>query len=85
MLEVKEVKDLISVVTPVFNGEYFLRNAYLCLRAQTMTDWEWVVVNDGSTDKTADIMRELAASDKRIKYFEQKNSGAAKLPRDIRA
>ena len=82
MLEVKEVKDLISVVTPVFNGEYFLRNAYLCLRAQTMTDWEWVVVNDGSTDKTADIMRELAASDKRIKYFEQKNSGAAKLPRD---
>lgn len=73
---------LISVVTPVFNGARFLHNTYQCLLKQTYSHWEWVVVNDGSTDDTRTIVTSLAANDQRIKYYEQKNCGSAKQPRD---
>lgn len=73
---------LISVVTPVYNGGRFLRDTYQCLCDQTYKNWEWVVVNDGSADDTDAIMQALSASDARIVYFHQKNSGSAKMPRD---
>lgn len=73
---------LLSVVTPVYNGARFLREAYSCLCRQTYSDWEWVVVDDGSTDDTLAILQQLAADDRRIKYRHQANSGSAKQPRD---
>ena len=73
---------LISVVTPVYNGENFVQSAYDCLCRQTYPDWEWVVVDDGSTDGTAKCLETLASGDERIRYFQQKNSGTAKQPRD---
>ncbi len=44
---------ILSVVTPIFNGERFVERCYASLKAQTFADWEWVVVDDGSTDGTA--------------------------------
>lgn len=73
---------LVSVVTPVYNGAMFIVSAYECLCHQTYTEWEWVVVNDGSTDGTEAILKNLAKTDKRIRYSSQKNSGSAKRPRD---
>ena len=73
---------LISVVTPVYNGENFVQSAYDCLCRQTYPDWEWVVVDDGSTDGTARRLETLASGDERIRFFQQKNSGTAKQPRD---
>ncbi len=73
---------LISVVTPVYNGESFVQDAYDCLCRQSYTDWEWVVVDDGSTDNTAEHLKSLATKDQRIRFFQQKNSGTAKQPRD---
>lgn len=73
---------LISVVTPVYNGENFVQSAYDCLCRQTYPDWEWVVVDDGSTDGTAKCLETLASGDERIRFFQQKNSGTAKQPRD---
>ena len=73
---------LISVVTPIYNGERFLMSAYECLCHQTYTNWEWVVVNDGSIDGTEALFKRLAFSDERIKYCSQRNSGSAKYPRD---
>ncbi len=72
----------LSVVTPVYNAAAYLQETYRSLRQQTFTCWEWVVVNDGSTDESGDILKSLAASDPRIHYYEQPNSGAAKQPRD---
>lgn len=72
----------LSVVTPVYNAAAFLHETYRSLCQQTYTCWEWVVVNDGSTDESGDILKSLSASDPRIRYYEQPNSGAAKLPRD---
>lgn len=77
-----EEKMMISVVTPVYNGENFVQSAYNCLCRQTYTNWEWVVVDDGSTDSTAERMEILASEDQRIRFFQQKNSGSAKQPRD---
>ena len=73
---------LISVVTPVYNGERFIRKTYECLCRQTYDNWEWSVVNDGSTDASDSLLQELAKSDARIIYASQVNSGSAKYPRD---
>lgn len=48
-----------SVITPVYNGEAFVDRCYRCLAMQTFTDWEWVVVDDGSTDRTAELVRRI--------------------------
>lgn len=73
---------LVSVVTPVYNGVTFIVSTYECLCHQTYTNWEWVVVNDGSTDGTEALLKHLAISDPRVRYFNQKNSGSAKYTRD---
>lgn len=73
---------LISVVTPVYNAEAFVMNAYECLQRQTYPCWEWVVVDDGSTDDSAQRLQQLAQADNRVRYIAQPNSGSAKQPRD---
>ena len=77
-----ENSALISVVTPVFNGNDFLKSIYKCLCDQTYANWEWVVVDDGSTDDTWATLTEIARGDERVRCFSQHNSGSAKLPRD---
>ena len=73
---------LISVVTPTYNAAVFLPHAYACLCRQSYENWEWVVVDDGSTDETPTLLLEWTLKDSRIRYFTQENSGSAKLPRD---
>jgi glycosyltransferase involved in cell wall biosynthesis len=63
----------ISVVLPVFNGEKYLKEAIDSILRQTFTDFELVVVNDGSTDRSEQIIKEY--SDPRIRYLGQKNAG----------
>jgi glycosyltransferase involved in cell wall biosynthesis len=60
----------ISVVTPVFNGERYLVEAIESVRAQTCTDWEYVIADNCSTDRTLEIARRYAALDPRIRVFE---------------
>lgn len=61
---------MISVITPTYNCGKFLKRSYVSLKNQTFKNWEWVVVNDGSSDHTDRIMRELLNTDSRIKYYE---------------
>ncbi|MBR4566761.1 MAG: glycosyltransferase family 2 protein [Prevotella sp.] len=77
-----ENSALISVVTPVFNGNDFLKSIYKCLCDQTYANWEWVVVDDGSTDETWLTLTEIARGDERVRCFSQHNSGSAKAARD---
>ena len=58
---------LISVVTPVYNGAAYLAQCIESVLAQTCTDWEHVIVNNGSTDRSLAIAREYAARDSRIR------------------
>ena len=64
---------LISVVMPVYNGDKYLKEAIDSVLNQTFKEFEFIIVNDGSTDKTEEIIKEY--SDERIKYIKQENSG----------
>ncbi len=59
--------SLVSVVTPVYNGERYLRECIDSVLAQTYEHWDYTIVNNCSTDRTLDIAREYAARDSRIR------------------
>jgi len=65
----------ISIVLPVYNQERFLRDALESVGAQTYSDIEIVVVNDGSTDSSLRIATEYAKRDPRVKIVSQDNGG----------
>ena len=65
---------LLSVIVPVFNGEHFLPEAIASVRAQNYAPLEIIVVDDGSTDGTAEVVRTLGSN---IRYLHQFNAGAA--------
>lgn len=56
-----------SLITPVLNGERYIARSYWCLRNQGVEDWEWVIVDDGSTDRTVREVNRL--NDQRIKLI----------------
>ena len=65
---------------PTYNYAQFIGEAIDSLKAQTYSNWECLVVDDGSTDATAEVMTRIANEDTRVKYFRQQNQrqGAAK-------
>ena len=67
----------ISVILPVYNAEVYVREAVESILAQSFTDFELIVINDGSTDGSGAILRELAAHDARIVLVDRPNEGAA--------
>ena len=66
---------LVSVLLPVFNCDRYLEEAIQSVLNQTFTDFELVVVNDGSTDRCADILEKFERQDDRITSIHQKNKG----------
>ena len=65
----------ISVVVPVYNAEKYLAKCIDSVLKQTYTDWELILIDDGSTDGSADIVDRAAAGDGRIIAVHQKNAG----------
>lgn len=68
---------MVSIIVPVYNSANYLERAIDSLLRQTITDIEIILVNDGSTDGSADICNRYAMLDKRIKVIHQQNSGAS--------
>jgi hypothetical protein len=66
---------VVSVVMPVFNGERFLREAIDSILSQTFSDFEFIIINDGSTDGTASILDSYVGSDPRVQVYHQQNKG----------
>jgi glycosyltransferase involved in cell wall biosynthesis len=65
-----------SVFTPTYNRAFLLPRVYQSLREQTLKDFEWIVVDDGSEDNTAETVHEYCANaDFTIRYYRQTNSG----------
>lgn len=72
-------KPLVSVIMPAYNSERFIAEAILSVISQTVTDWELIVIDDGSTDMTQNIVAMYAQTDKRIRLIvNEKNMGVAK-------
>ena len=66
---------IISVIVPVYNTEKYLSRCIDSILAQTFTDLELILVDDGSTDNSGNICDEYAAKDKRIRVIHQNNCG----------
>lgn len=68
----------LSVIIPVFNVENHLRKCLNSILCQEFLDYEIILVNDGSSDRSVEICKEFSIVDKRIKYFYQENGGVSK-------
>jgi len=68
----------LSIGLPVYNGEKFIKEAIDSILAQTFEDFELIISDNASTDKTGEICRAYAAKDQRIRYYRnEKNIGCA--------
>lgn len=65
----------VSIITPCYKAERFIARTLESVRAQTLTDWEHVVVDDGSPDDSARVVLEFAARDPRVRLLRQPNGG----------
>ena len=70
-------KGLVSIITPCYNGSKFIRETIDSVIAQTYPNWEMIIVDDGSKDNSADIVREYMQKEPRIKLIQQPNGGSA--------
>lgn len=71
-------KPFITVYMPVYNAEAYLREAIDSIIRQTFTDFEFIIINDGSTDGSREIIDDYAARDSRIIVIHQENQGVVK-------
>lgn len=69
---------LVSIITPTFNHEKFIGPCIESVLKQSYQNWEQIVIDDGSTDRTAQIIRTFA--DQRVRYVHQENKGIEALP-----
>ena len=66
---------IISVILPVHNAEKYISTAINSILTQTVTDFELIIINDGSTDDSLDIIKSYQLIDTRIRLFSQENKG----------
>jgi teichuronic acid biosynthesis glycosyltransferase TuaG len=70
-------EPLVSIVTPMFNSEQFIGAVYNSISAQAYFNWEWLVVDDNSTDSSFQIVAAIKKQDERVKLFSNsENLGA---------
>src|SRR5687767_12211495 len=67
---------MISIITPTYNRAVLVQTTIKSIQAQTFTDWELIIVDDGSTDDTEQAIQHFL-SDSRISYVKKPNSGQA--------
>lgn len=67
----------VSVIVPVYNVEKLLQRCIDSILAQTFTDFELLLIDDGSKDKSGEICDEYAAKDSRIRVFHKQNGGVS--------
>lgn len=68
---------LVSIITPVYNGEKFIGQTIETVLAQEYTNWEMLIVDDGSKDNSAHIVSEFAQRDNRVCLIRKTNGGSA--------
>lgn len=68
------MNDLVSVIIPVYNVEKYVKEAIQSIQNQTYKNLEIIIIDDGSTDDTYSIIKELARSDDRIKFYKNEKN-----------
>lgn len=78
MVETKSMNmPKVSIIVPVYKAEKYLNRCIDSIIAQTFTDWELLLIDDGSPDRSGDICDEYAKKDIRIRVFHKKNGGVS--------
>lgn len=67
----------ISIIIPVYNKAEYIKRCLSSILGQSFKDFELIIINDGSTDQSSQIIRQIAETDSRIHYFEYCNSGVS--------
>lgn len=77
-------QNLVSIVTPCYNGEKTIQDTILSVLNQTYTHWELLIIDDCSTDSSEILIHNFSSKDSRIKYLKTNlPSGSPTLPRNI--
>jgi glycosyltransferase involved in cell wall biosynthesis len=66
----------VSIITPCYNAEKFISKTIESIRSQTFLEWEYIVVDDGSTDKSVEVVSSYLAYEPRLQLVKQTNAGA---------
>lgn len=67
----------VSIIVPIYKAEKYIHRCIDSILAQTFTDWELLLVDDGSPDRSGEICDEYAKKDKRIRVFHKENGGVS--------
>lgn len=71
-----------TIVTPIYNAEHFVERGMACLLNQSFQDFEIIAVDDGSTDRSGEILDSLARKDARLRVIHKQNEGVGKARND---
>lgn len=63
---------MISIIIPAYNAEKYIERCLKSIQNQSYLNYEVIIIDDGSTDHTAEICKEWSVSDERIRYFYKK-------------
>lgn len=80
---ITEEAPLVSIVTPACNAARFIKEAIESVKAQTYQNWEMLIVDDGSRDKTPQIVEKMMVTDSRIKLFSTTGGQGPAIARNI--
>lgn len=69
---------MISVIIPTYNAEKYISETIQSVISQTFKDWELIIVDDGSSDRSSNLIKELSETEPRINYLYQENAGVSK-------
>lgn len=72
----------VSIIIPTYNRADLLPRAIASILAQTFRNFELIIVDDGSTDDTPEVVNKFQEKDNRVKYIRQENSGGAARPKN---
>ena len=73
----RDMNPRFSVIMPLYNKERYVKKAIESVIAQTYRDFELIIIDDGSTDNSLEVVRGLKIEDRRLKILTQSNSGVA--------
>lgn len=76
------VNKLVSIITPVYNNSEFIKQTIESVQKQTYKNWEMIIVDDCSTDKTPELIKKISQKDDRIKYIKLENNSGAAIARN---
>lgn len=70
-------RPLVSIIVPVYNAEKYIRRCIDSIKSQSLTDWELILIDDGSPDGSSEICNEYSNDDNRISVIHKTNGGVA--------